>query len=531
MLISILYNVGVFGLTVSHFQSFERLKDAHARRKQQLLHRAFSKAAAMSRRSNSFPELYYYSSQQQKQQQEDAKQKQQSQQQSSQLQLPPSKSLQQSSSCQQDLNLQSTDNNNQQLTKKQRIAKRNEIRNAATVTLVTRVDVAAVAAAAMRDLRQLHAPHPEIAAYNMASPGYALLRRENFNNRPSLLSRLITYLLASHTIVDSLRVWLLHHLLLFSLLAQIAILFLMSAVIGVGFAYRAYLYIIVVLLLACQLFLVASVSLKLVSKINSNELTLTFLASSYFSTILAFASLYLLIFIASPTHEFSINVTELSNVQDSHSFNYVLQVLGVFLYFSCTAQSGTGFGDIYARGVIGRIVVSVQMLASITYGVIIVGCGISIIIQRQDRVARSQFKNIVLEAARIQEEEEEEEEEAEEHQAEAQKHNSSLIKNNEAQRSSHSRLIDLYNGNHAMPHDTDDEKQPLSPPPQTNRNNDKQNLSLHPLWRSNAASSSSNPSTPQQPLSASERRQNGSQSGYGSSICTLTTIRPITPRA
>lgn len=226
------------------------------------------------------------------------------------------------------------------------------------------------------------------------------------------------------------------------------------------------------------------------------------------------------------------NVTELS-VNESHSFKYVLQVLGVFLYFSTTGQSGTGFGDIYARGVIGRIVVSIQMIASITYGIVIVGIGLSIIIQRQDKQARHQFKHIVREAQIIQEEEEEEK-------SKQRRSHSNASNNSQAKRNSHSRnsnsqqshhplQIELQT-NHAQNHDTsDDEKQPLSPPPSKQQNraaadtatDEKQrNLSLHPLWKSTSISTSSAPSTPRQPLSAprDQRAKNGSatKSDYGS---------------
>ena len=354
MLTACVYNIAVFGLTVSHFQSFERLKEAHAKRKKQLLERAFADREELPTRANSVPAPH----------------------------LNNNGHIVHSVS-QATLQNHSDDESLPQATRPQQHS----------------INVARVAEDAMNDLAALThsgATHVDPTGYNLGSSSYALMRRQEAE-LPSLLSQLITHLLtSSHSIIDRTRVWLLHHLLLFSLLAQLAILFLMTAIIGAGFASRMLLYLLVVTLLACQLFLVASVSLKLVSRINSNDLTLTFLASSYASTTLAFSSLYLLLFVAAPSHEFSINVTELT-VNESHSLEYVFQLLCILIYFGFTAMSGTGFGDIYARGSIGRAFVSVQMIVSVAYGIIIFGLGLSLLIQRQDKQARKEFVHVVQE--------------------------------------------------------------------------------------------------------------------------------------
>ena len=63
-------------------------------------------------------------------------------------------------------------------------------------------------------------------------------------------------------------------------------------------------------------------------------------------------------------------------------------------------NSGTGFGDIYARGFIARMMVSTEMIVSIIYQIVIIGLGLSLLIQRQDNIAIKEFVEDVKEIRR-----------------------------------------------------------------------------------------------------------------------------------
>merc|ERR1712146_327296 len=54
-----------------------------------------------------------------------------------------------------------------------------------------------------------------------------------------------------------------------------------------------------------------------------------------------------------------------------------------FLYFSCTAMTTTGYGDITPRLMIGRIAVIVHMLVSQIYHILILGLGTALLVSRQ----------------------------------------------------------------------------------------------------------------------------------------------------
>jgi hypothetical protein len=133
------------------------------------------------------------------------------------------------------------------------------------------------------------------------------------------------------------------------------------------------------LMLLLQFTLVLSVSVRLIGHINTNEVSISFLIQSYFSTALFYAMLYFLLYTGTPSHEFSIN----KNEDDSDIF----QVVFLFTYFSFTAMSGTGFGDVYPRAALSRAVCTTEMIMSIFYQFVIVGLGLATLIDRQENDA------------------------------------------------------------------------------------------------------------------------------------------------
>ena len=77
----------------------------------------------------------------------------------------------------------------------------------------------------------------------------------------------------------------------------------------------------------------------------------------------------------------------------------IFSVLYIFIHFSLTVMTTTGFGDIYARGVIARMFVLVQMLVSILYNAVIIGLGTSRLIDMQSAHAEQEFSRMKLKAA------------------------------------------------------------------------------------------------------------------------------------
>jgi hypothetical protein len=134
-----------------------------------------------------------------------------------------------------------------------------------------------------------------------------------------------------------------------------------------GADYRATIVVLVIasLLLLAQLALNAGISLRLMNKISRGSftdvldergdvvaripkegVTASFLTQCYMSAILVFASIYFFLFAFTPTHEFS-RAAEFSLD--------VVEVWFTFIYFSCVVMTGTGFGDMYARGLLSRL--------------------------------------------------------------------------------------------------------------------------------------------------------------------------------
>ena len=131
------------------------------------------------------------------------------------------------------------------------------------------------------------------------------------------------------------------------------------------------------------------ISIRLVKKINNKDITPGFLIQSFLATALLFGGIYFVLFAATPSHQFS----------HHSSFDLtVFEVLYVFVHFSFTVMTTTGFGDVYARGVVARLFVLAQMLISILYSAVIIGLGTSQLIDIQAQKAEADFKEKEAEA-------------------------------------------------------------------------------------------------------------------------------------
>jgi hypothetical protein len=87
------------------------------------------------------------------------------------------------------------------------------------------------------------------------------------------------------------------------------------------------------------------ISIRLVKKVNNADITAGFLVQSFLATALLFGGIYFVLFAATPSHQFSRHT----------AFDLtVFEVLYVFVHFSFTVMTTTGFGDVYARGIIAR---------------------------------------------------------------------------------------------------------------------------------------------------------------------------------
>jgi len=106
---------------------------------------------------------------------------------------------------------------------------------------------------------------------------------------------------------------------------------------------------------------------RVVSRVPREDVTLSFLLSSYLSAVLLFACVYFFLFAFAPSHEFS--------VDRQAGKDQVHAVWFAMIYFSMTAMTGVGFGDFFARGVLSRLVCMAEMLLSIGYTSIFIGLG------------------------------------------------------------------------------------------------------------------------------------------------------------
>lgn len=205
-----------------------------------------------------------------------------------------------------------------------------------------------------------------------------------------------------HPWIDVVRKACLHNLALFSIVCEILITLLLFAIPGdpfesltvlTGERYRIKLAMICVMIVAqTGLFItVMFVSFRLVKAINNRDLSTNFLIQSYIATALLFGGIYFILFAATPHHQFS----------RSADFDQgIFEVLYIFIHFSLTVMSTTGFGDVYARGVAARLFVLVQMLVSILYNAVIIGLGTSQLIDMQSAKAEKQFDELRKQVSR-----------------------------------------------------------------------------------------------------------------------------------
>lgn len=122
---------------------------------------------------------------------------------------------------------------------------------------------------------------------------------------------------------------------------------------------------------------------RIIARIPKQGVTASFLIQSYVSTILLFSSIYFFLFAFEPSHEFSLGKSlDLS----------VPEIWFTFIYYSTTTMTGTGFGDIFARGVLSRLVALVQMMISIVYCSIIIGLGMFVLCEQLDVSAKKDLE-------------------------------------------------------------------------------------------------------------------------------------------
>ena len=234
-------------------------------------------------------------------------------------------------------------------------------------------------------------------------------RQQRQAEDPSLLSSVLSLVdrlqLAKrirniHPRLDQFRRLCVRHLALFSIAFQTLTTLLLFAIPGSPFdaltsadgsRYTIKLTIIsLMVVLQFGLFVtVLLISFRLVRSINSTDLSAQFLVQSYIATALLFGGIYFILFAATPTHQFSRQVDFTTNI---------FSVLYIFVHFSLTVMTTTGFGDIYARGVIARMFVLVHMLVSILYNAVIIGLGTSQLIDMQSAKAEVEFSRMRIKA-------------------------------------------------------------------------------------------------------------------------------------
>jgi Ion channel len=117
------------------------------------------------------------------------------------------------------------------------------------------------------------------------------------------------------------------------------------------------------------------VSVKLVKQLVHRTASGWFLAQSYLSTLLLFGGIYHLLFrIAASSFD---GILEEVQAQTHSPFAMLLLVAVRCWYFSITAVTTTGFGDIVATRWYSQVVVSLQMLLSTVYTTVIFAKGLS----------------------------------------------------------------------------------------------------------------------------------------------------------
>jgi len=120
-----------------------------------------------------------------------------------------------------------------------------------------------------------------------------------------------------------------------------------------------------------HLIFVVATSVKLTKQLLHRTATSWFLISSYLSTVLLFAGIYSVIY---RMIALSFDGVEYSDGPDID----VLIVFIRFLYFSIQTMTTVGYGDIFPALWYSSLVVSAQMLLSVTYTSIIFAQGVSL---------------------------------------------------------------------------------------------------------------------------------------------------------
>ena len=119
------------------------------------------------------------------------------------------------------------------------------------------------------------------------------------------------------------------------------------------------------------LFLIISLaSLRLINH-NKNDVSLSFLLQSYLSVILLFSGIFFTIYLLAGENSFILN--SFNNNSYNNADSTIPKVLGEFIWFSFVVMSTTGFGDVVPIHTAARIFVSIEMLLSIFYMIIVLG--------------------------------------------------------------------------------------------------------------------------------------------------------------
>ncbi|GAB5357952.1 hypothetical protein AAMO2058_000418000 [Amorphochlora amoebiformis] len=120
-----------------------------------------------------------------------------------------------------------------------------------------------------------------------------------------------------------------------------------------------------------ELVMILLVSLRLVQKYRTQEVSVSFLVQSFLSTAMLFAGIYLTFMLINP-RSFYVNF--------AHK-RHITSATVLFFYFSITTQTGTGYGDIYPNQWYSQFAVTIHLLISFFYQVVILGLGMGHIIK------------------------------------------------------------------------------------------------------------------------------------------------------
>ncbi|SPQ95931.1 unnamed protein product (mitochondrion) [Plasmodiophora brassicae] len=132
----------------------------------------------------------------------------------------------------------------------------------------------------------------------------------------------------------------------------------------------------ILLLQIINLIVVIVTSFVLVRKINAEDVTPEFLFQSYLSTALLFAGMYFTVYVIEGPRSFHLVATDLE------AGSNIGQLVFHFGYFALSAQTGCGFGDIFPTSPSTRVLVAFHLLVSMIYTAIILGLGLSHLVDR-----------------------------------------------------------------------------------------------------------------------------------------------------